>query len=197
MSACNWAAVWSSGWVLRLARHMATLPSTAATIRVASWAACSGSAPCSRSDPASRPSHSSKTAAAAARAVGVSSAGGSSIETASTGQPALAVEATGLVDQLALALKCLAPEGICESAGNHFRPGELPLLDMYLTGVTLRVARDSVRAHLPDALALAASGRVDPGKVVSHVIDWEDLPAALPEKHLKPVFVRAGVRGGS
>jgi alcohol dehydrogenase len=100
----------------------------------------------------------------------------------------IAVEATGRVDQLALALKCLTPEGICESAGNHFRPGELPLLDMYLTGVTLRVARDSVRAHIPDALALAASGKVAPGKVVSHVIDWEDLPAALPEN----TFVRAG-----
>ncbi|MBB6417806.1 threonine dehydrogenase-like Zn-dependent dehydrogenase [Streptomyces sp. AK010] len=68
---------------------------------------------------------------------------------------------------------------------------------MYLTGVTLRVARDGVRAHIPEALALAASGRVDPGKVVSHVVDWEDLPAALPEKHLLPVFVRARVRDGS
>ncbi|MEU9340368.1 alcohol dehydrogenase catalytic domain-containing protein [Streptomyces sp. NPDC048278] len=104
----------------------------------------------------------------------------------------IAVEATGRVDQLALALRSLAPEGICESAGNHFRPGELPLLDMYLTGVTLRVARDNVRAHIPDALALAGSGRVDPGRVVSHVLDWEQLPEALPEKHLKPVFVRDG-----
>ncbi|MER6355835.1 alcohol dehydrogenase catalytic domain-containing protein [Streptomyces sp. NPDC001634] len=104
----------------------------------------------------------------------------------------LAVEATGRVDQLALAVKSLAPEGVCESAGNHFRPGELPLLDMYLTGVTLRVARDNVRAHIPDALDLARSGQVDPARVVSHVIDWEQLPDALPERHLKPVFVRPG-----
>ncbi|MER6129183.1 alcohol dehydrogenase catalytic domain-containing protein [Streptomyces sp. NPDC001795] len=104
----------------------------------------------------------------------------------------LAVEATGRVDQLALAVKSLAPEGVCESAGNHFRPGELPLLDMYLTGVTLRVARDNVRAHIPDALDLARSGQVDPAPVVSHVIDWEQLPDALPERHLKPVFVRPG-----
>ncbi|MFJ9704432.1 zinc-binding dehydrogenase [Streptomyces sp. NPDC101234] len=102
----------------------------------------------------------------------------------------IAVEATGRVDQLALAVRSLAPEGICESAGNHFRPGELPLLDMYLTGVTLRVARDNVRDHIPDALALARSGKVDPARVVSHVLDWEQLPYALPEKHLKPVFVR-------
>ena len=38
--------------------------------------------------------------------------------------------------------------------------------------------------------ALAASGTVDPARVVSHVLDWEQLPDALPEKHLKPVFVR-------
>ncbi|MER5472821.1 alcohol dehydrogenase catalytic domain-containing protein [Streptomyces sp. NPDC002685] len=102
----------------------------------------------------------------------------------------VAVEATGRVDQLSLALKSLAPEGFCESAGNHFRPGELPLLDMYLTGVNLRVARDNVRSHIPDALALAGSGLVTPERVVSHVIDWEDLPDALPERRLKPVFVR-------
>jgi alcohol dehydrogenase len=61
---------------------------------------------------------------------------------------------------------------------------------MYLTGVTLRIARDNVRHHLPDALDLAASGKVTPERVVSHVLDWEQLPDALPEKHLKPVFVR-------
>jgi threonine dehydrogenase-like Zn-dependent dehydrogenase len=62
---------------------------------------------------------------------------------------------------------------------------------MYLTGVTLRIARENVRGHIPDALALAASGTVDPARVVSHLLDWEQLPGALPEKHLKPVFVRA------
>lgn len=102
----------------------------------------------------------------------------------------LAIESTGRVDQLAVALRSLVPEGFCESAGNHFRPGELPLLEMYLTGVTMRIARDNVRAHLPEALDLAQSGRVDPRRVVSDVFDWEELPGALPERHLKPVFVR-------
>jgi len=102
----------------------------------------------------------------------------------------LAVESTGRVDQLATALRSLVPEGFCESAGNHFRPGELPLLAMYLTGVTMRIARDNVHAHLPAALDLARSGRVEPHRVVSEVIDWEDLPDALPERHLKPVFTR-------
>lgn len=102
----------------------------------------------------------------------------------------LAVEATGQVDQLAAALKCLAPEGFCESAGNHLRPGELPLLDMYLTGVTLRIARDNVRAHIPEALAMVETTGVSPRRVVSDILDWEQLPDALLEKHLKPVFIR-------
>lgn len=102
----------------------------------------------------------------------------------------LAIDATGRVDDLSTALKSLVPEGFCESCGNHFRPGNLPLLEMYLTGVTMRIARDNVRAHLPDALALAQSGKVDPRRVVSKVLPWEQLPEALPERHLKPVFVR-------
>lgn len=102
----------------------------------------------------------------------------------------LAVEATGRVDQLAVALRSLVPEGFCESAGNHLRPGELPLLEMYLTGVNMRIGRDNVRAHLPAALDLAGTGEVDPRRVVSDVLDWEQLPEALPERRLKPVFVR-------
>jgi alcohol dehydrogenase len=39
-------------------------------------------------------------------------------------------------------------------------------------------------------LDLAQTGRVDPRSVVSHVLDWETLPDALPELHTKPVFVR-------
>lgn len=102
----------------------------------------------------------------------------------------LAIESTGRVNQLAVALRSLVPEGFCESAGNHFQPGELPLLDMYLNGVTLRVARDNVRDHMTDALELAQSGRVKPDLVVSDVFDWEQLPDALPGRHRKPVFVR-------
>ncbi len=104
----------------------------------------------------------------------------------------IAVEATGRVDELATACLSLVPEGVCESAGNHFRPGVLPLLEMYLSGVNLRLGRDNVRAHIPRALELARGGTVDPRQVVSDVLDWEMLPQALPELHAKPVFVRDG-----
>jgi threonine dehydrogenase-like Zn-dependent dehydrogenase len=102
----------------------------------------------------------------------------------------IAVEATGRVEELATACCSLVPEGICESAGNHFKPGELPLFQMYLNSVNLRIARDNVRANIPAALEVAQSPAVNPRSVVSHVLDWETLPDALPEMHTKPVFVR-------
>ncbi len=109
----------------------------------------------------------------------------------------IAVEATGRVGELATACLSLVPEGVCESAGNHFRGGELPLLDMYMSGVSLRVGRDSARAHIPQALQLAAAGVVNPRAVVSDVLDWESLPTALPELRSKPVFVRSPVEAGA
>ncbi|GAC58710.1 putative zinc-containing alcohol dehydrogenase [Gordonia hirsuta DSM 44140 = NBRC 16056] len=102
----------------------------------------------------------------------------------------LAIEATGRVDQLAVAATSIKPEGFCESAGNHFRPGELPLFQMYLNSMSLRIARDNVRPNIPAALELAASGQVDPRAVVSDVFDWEELPERIVERHAKPVFVR-------
>jgi threonine dehydrogenase-like Zn-dependent dehydrogenase len=77
---------------------------------------------------------------------------------------------------------------------HHFKPGELPLFQMYLNSVNVRITRDNVLANIPPALRLAQSGRVDPMKVVSDVLDWETLPDALPEMHTKPVFVRDPVR---
>lgn len=47
-----------------------------------------------------------------------------------------------------------------------------------------------MRVHLPDALELAAGGAVHPEWVVSTVLDWEELPEQLPQRHSKPVFVR-------
>ncbi|GAA1084810.1 hypothetical protein GCM10009577_01580 [Streptomyces javensis] len=99
----------------------------------------------------------------------------------------IAVEATGRVAQLALAVKSLASEGICESAGNHFRPGELPLLDMYLTGVTLRVgARQRPGPHprrpsspfssAPTTARRAAVARSVPRASYARCPPWGDDP---------------------
>jgi alcohol dehydrogenase len=41
------------------------------------------------------------------------------------------------------------------------------------------------------AMAPSTDATIRAARVVSHVLDWEQLPAELPEKRLKPVFVRA------
>jgi alcohol dehydrogenase len=64
---------------------------------------------------------------------------------------------------------------------------------MYLNAVNVRIARDNVRANIPSALAVAQRPEVDPLSVVSHVLDWETLPDALPQMHTKPVFIRSPV----
>jgi hypothetical protein len=61
---------------------------------------------------------------------------------------------------------------------------------MYLNSVNVRIARGNVRANIPPALEVAQQTEVDPMRVVSHVLDWETLPDALPQMHTKPVFVR-------
>jgi threonine dehydrogenase-like Zn-dependent dehydrogenase len=99
------------------------------------------------------------------------------------------------VDALACACRSRVPEGTCESADNHFKPGELPLFEMYLNSINLRIARDNVRANIEPALDLAQTGKIDPRRVVSHVLPWDSLPDELPKLHTKPVFVRDPVTG--
>ncbi|WP_265863501.1 hypothetical protein [Streptomyces sp. SKN60] len=56
--------------------------------------------------------------------------------------------------------------------------------------VAWREAPDPVVRSAGEAIVapVAATGTVAPERVVSHVLDWDDLPDALPEKHLKPVL---------
>jgi alcohol dehydrogenase len=80
------------------------------------------------------------------------------------------------------------PEGICETAGDHFKPGELPLFEMCLNSINPRIARDNVRANIEPGLELVQTGKVEPRKVVSDVLPWDSLPDELPQLRSKPVF---------
>lgn len=95
----------------------------------------------------------------------------------------------------AIGHECVARVVDVGDAVSHVAPGDLVVVPWAIScgecsSCGSRIARDNVHAHLPAALELARSGRVEPRRVVSDVIDWEDLPAALAERHLKPVFTR-------
>ncbi len=106
----------------------------------------------------------------------------------------VAVDARGAPEELALVLRSLAPAGVCVSVSMYVRETPLPLLDMFLRGVHLETTPTNIRAHLPRVLALVQAGRIVPDRVMTEVRPWEDLPAALVEPSMKPVFIRAATR---
>ena len=61
---------------------------------------------------------------------------------------------------------------------------------MYTKGAQLVTGRVNARAMMPEVLALAAAGRIDPAAVTECVLPFDDACEALLEPTLKPVFVR-------
>jgi len=105
---------------------------------------------------------------------------------------AISVDASSTTRGLHYALRALGREGICTALGFYLRSGTpLPLWDMYLRGVTLKLGLTHSRAVLPAVLELIAGGRFDPSLVTSVVATWEDAPRLFTAPHVKPVVHRA------
>jgi alcohol dehydrogenase len=92
------------------------------------------------------------------------------------------VDASADPEGLALALRSTAPDGLCTSCAIYF--GEqpaLPLLEMYTKGITFITGRANAREAIPHVLELAASGALEPQRVTSQTVSWEQAPEALAE----------------
>jgi threonine dehydrogenase-like Zn-dependent dehydrogenase len=94
------------------------------------------------------------------------------------------------VEALVAALRATAPGGVCTDTGIFYGAVELPLLEMYLGGVTLTTGLAPARAVMPQVLALLADGRLPADVVTEHVVEWEDAPAAWQALSGKTVVVR-------
>jgi threonine dehydrogenase-like Zn-dependent dehydrogenase len=84
---------------------------------------------------------------------------------------------------LALALRSTAPDGVCTSTAIYF--GEqpaLPLLEMYMKGITFRTGRVNARPAMGHVLALAAAGSLHPELVTTRTVGWADAAEALVER---------------
>ena len=66
----------------------------------------------------------------------------------------------------------------------------LPLLEMYTRGVVFRTGRVNARAAIPHVLDLLATGRLQPERVTSAIVQWDDAPDALANLDAKTVVVR-------
>ena len=87
----------------------------------------------------------------------------------------IAVDASNREAGLDLAIRALAPGGVCTAVGFYFRCGTpLPLWHMYLKGARLHVGIANPRADLPDLLDLIASGRFDPARVTARTSRWDE-----------------------
>ena len=94
----------------------------------------------------------------------------------------ITVDASADPDGLKLALRSTSPDGICTGTAIYFgEPPRLPLLEMYTKGITFRTGRANARSAMPHVLGLAAEGHLHPELVTTHLVAWEDAPAALAE----------------
>jgi alcohol dehydrogenase len=89
-----------------------------------------------------------------------------------------------------LALSATAPCGTCTSvSGGATASVTLPLQAMYLKGVRYEISRVHARATAPAVLELVASGRLDPGAIITRVATFDEAPEAMVEPAVKIVFV--------
>jgi threonine dehydrogenase-like Zn-dependent dehydrogenase len=77
------------------------------------------------------------------------------------------------------AIRSTTGGGICQVAGIHFRPAELPLLEMYRRGIRLVTGRASARDDLPAILDLIQQKRLRLAELGATVIAIADAPQAL------------------
>jgi alcohol dehydrogenase len=106
------------------------------------------------------------------------------------GEFPIVVDASANRDSLLCALRSVAPEGIVSSVGGHFGDVPLPMFEMYQRGVRFYTGRGRGGPHVSTVLDWVASGRVNPGPIISKIAPFDEAPAVLAEGTLKPVLTR-------
>ncbi|WP_205698239.1 zinc-binding dehydrogenase [Conexibacter sp. SYSU D00693] len=103
----------------------------------------------------------------------------------------ITVDAGSSRSSVACALRSTSEAGTCTSVGIVFGDAEVPLLDMYLRGVTFHIGRAHARASMEDVLALVGTGDLRPELVTDSVRPWEEAPDVVVEEgHTKVVLAR-------
>ena len=104
----------------------------------------------------------------------------------------LVVDAGLRVEGLRLALHATEPDGVCQAVS--FYPGggvEMPLGKAYTKGLDFHIGRAHAVSLLPEVMPLIASGRLQPERVTTRVVDWAEAPEAYLEDSIKLVVRRS------
>jgi alcohol dehydrogenase len=78
-----------------------------------------------------------------------------------------------------LALTKTAPDGVCSSFGALHRVGRVPMARLYGSNASFHIGRTNARTLIPEVLALMASGRFQPEKVITELGSLDDAPRLL------------------
>jgi len=104
----------------------------------------------------------------------------------------IVVDAGASAASLACACRPTAAGGFCTHVGIIYEPATpVPLLEMYVNGITLHVGRAMARPGIEPVLALVAAGRLHPERVTDRVLPFAAAAEALLEPHTKLVFDRS------
>ncbi|EMO81676.1 hypothetical protein LEP1GSC126_0511 [Leptospira kirschneri str. 200801774] len=86
------------------------------------------------------------------------------------------------------ALKSLSTEGIYGSASIFWTNKlEIPYLDLYNTGATLKIGRVDSREHIPYILKKISEKKIEPEKIVTKICSFEEAVEAWLEPAIKLV----------
>ncbi len=103
----------------------------------------------------------------------------------------VAVEGTSSAAGVDLALRSLAPGGVCQPVGWYLPPGtKVPLMHMMVNDATLKISAASVRPLLPELLHFVAEDDFPAELVTTLTADWDDAPEAYKARTTKLVLHR-------
>jgi threonine dehydrogenase-like Zn-dependent dehydrogenase len=103
----------------------------------------------------------------------------------------VAVEGTATAAGVDVALRSLAPGGVCQPVGFYLATGtKVPLMHMYVNDTTLKIGISHVRPVLPDLLDYVARNDFPAELVTTLAADWEDAPEAYKARTTKLVLQR-------
>jgi alcohol dehydrogenase len=101
----------------------------------------------------------------------------------------ITVDASADPQKLATALRSTAPCGTCTSIGIYWgNDVPLPLLEMYDRAVTFITGSPQARPAIPEVLELVASGKLQPERITTRVVRFDDAAEALGEPYTKLVM---------
>lgn len=106
-----------------------------------------------------------------------------------TEQFEIVVEAAGLAEALAFAIRSCKPNGVVTSVAMHLgATTPVPLTQAYYKGLTFHTSRASARNWLPDVMHCMACGKLHPEHVTHRILPFSDAANAMTDSGPKLVF---------